>query len=125
MLNIHTILLGIINPKYYNLISPITLLILGLVIKFKLKEREGYVGRLSMFSNSMALTSFYITIPTTPLIIVLIIDFSIVLGIIGLFSYATNRELSHESYYKYTRWFDSITTGILLSVYYIFPNLFM
>ncbi len=118
------ILLGIIEQKYYYLINPLSFLIMGLAIKYKLKEKEGYVGRLSMFSNSMALFSFYAFIPNTPFFLFLFTDFAIILGVIGIVAYITNKELSTKNYYKYTRWFDSIIVGILISIYYFVPSLF-
>jgi len=118
------ILFGLIPSEYHYLIIPASFFIIGIAIKYRLKEGEGYVGRLSMFSNSMALLSFYAPISKVPIGMILIIDFAIILGIIGIFSYAFNKKLSHENYYKYTRWFDSIVIGLLILIYYISPSWF-
>lgn len=125
MFDITKILLGIVNQEYYYLFAPISFLIMGLAIKYRLKEGEGYVGRLSMFSNSMALFSFYAFIPNTPFLMASIVNFAIILGIIGIISYISpNGHLTHKNYYRYTRWFDSVIVGLLILVYYWLPNLF-
>jgi len=123
-MSITDIFFGIISSDYFRLISPVSLIILGLIIDKKSKGTK-YVGRLSMFSNSMALASFYIPIPTTPLLIKIIINVAIVLGVIGIISYAMDEHhLSGKNYYQYTKYFNSIITGVLILVYYLFPSLF-
>ncbi|MDO8741389.1 MAG: hypothetical protein Q7J54_07530 [Candidatus Woesearchaeota archaeon] len=119
------VLFGLVPKEYYILISPISLIILGIVIDTKIKEGEGFVGRLSMFSHSMALASFYSSIPKTPLIMKIIVNIAIILGLIGVIAYAMNKSLSHENYYKFTKIFNPLITGLLILIYYIFPTWFI
>lgn len=115
---------GLIPGEYYRLIGPLSLIILGLVIDKKAKETK-YTGRLSMFSNSMALVSFYILIPTAPFLLKILVNVALVLGIIGIVSYSMDEHhLSHKNYYQYTKYFNSLVTGGLILGYYLFPNWF-
>lgn len=123
-LQLTEIFFGIIPSQYLNLISPLSLIIAGFAINYMSKKNNRYVGRLTMFSNSMALVSFYLFIPNVPALLKLVINISVILGIIGLISYAGGKELTTEGYYKYTYWFNSIITGGLILIYYIFPTWF-
>ena len=118
-----SIFFGLIPSEFYRLISPISLILLGFVIDNK-AQNPTYVGRLSMFSNSMALASFYIFIPNTPLLMKIIINFAVILGIIGIIAYARGKSLKTDKYYKYTKWFSPVVTGVIILIYYILPGLF-
>ena len=123
-MNLENIFFGLMPEQYYGLIGPLSLIILGLVIDRKAKETK-YTGRLSMFSNSMALVSFYILIPTAPLLLKILINVALLLGVIGIVSYSLDEHhLSHKNYYQYTKYFNALVTGGLILVYYLFPRWF-
>lgn len=124
MVDVSSLLLGIIDPRYYYLITPLSLLIIGFLIKKRAKG-ETYVGRLTMFSNSMALFSFYAFVPHVPLWMIWIVNISIALGIIGIISYADVEKHLTKKYYKITEWFDSIYVGLLILIYCLLPSLFI
>jgi putative exporter of polyketide antibiotics len=124
MLDFTKILFGLIDQEYYYLITPLSLLIVGFVIKLR-AQGNTYIGRLTMFSNSMALLSFYAFIPHLPLLMIWLLNISVVLGVIGIISYAKVEHRLPKQYYDVVRFFDSIYVALLILLYYIFPTLFV
>lgn len=126
MVDFTQILFGLIAQKYFYLIVPISLLIIGFAIKKRAGDKDIYVGRITMFSNSAALLSFYPFIQNPSLLVISIINISVILGVIGIISYVkVNHHLSNLHYYRFTRWFDSIYVGLFIIIYSFFPNLFL
>ena len=103
------IFFGILPPKYYLLIAPIALMVAGFLVEKK------FVGRITVFSNSMALVAFFIPLNNVPVLLKLFINFAIILGIIGAWKYYNNESLDSR-YYNLAKYVSTIITGIILLI---------
>lgn len=88
-------------------IPAFSLLIAGHVVE------KHYVSRISVFTNSMALTVFVLTHDASG-VVTLYTDFGIVLGIIGLLAYSSESSLSNPYYIISGSLYGSIPVGTLL-----------
>lgn len=97
--------------KYFiDNLDVIALLVVGMA-----SERH-FVGRLTVFSNSLALDLFFTKYKFTPWYVMIYLAIGTILGIIGLFAYLAKEELPGE-YYVFTFFFySSITVAIMMLI---------
>jgi len=88
----------------------IALLIIGMA-----SERH-FVGRLTVFSNSLALDLFFTRNNFTPWYVVLYLVIGTFLGIIGLLAYLAKEELSDEYYLVTFVFYSSISVAIIMLI---------
>jgi hypothetical protein len=97
--------------KYFiDNLDVIALLIVGMA-----SERH-FVGRLTVFSNSLALDLFFTKNNFTPWYIILYLVIGTFLGIIGLLAYLVKEELSSEYYFVTFVFYSSITVSIIMLI---------
>jgi hypothetical protein len=73
-----------------------------------------FVGRLTVFSNSLALDLFFTKNNFTPWYVILYFVVGTILGIIGLLYYLAKEELSGEYYLFTFIFYSSITAAIIM-----------
>jgi hypothetical protein len=88
----------------------IALLIVGMT-----SERH-FVGRLTVFSNSLALDLFFTRNNFTPWYVILYLVIGTVLGILGLLAYLAKEELSSEYYLATFVFYSSITVATIMLI---------
>jgi len=88
----------------------IALLIVGMA-----SERH-FVGRLTVFSNSLALDLFFTRNNFTPWYVILYLIIGTFLGIIGLLAYLAKEELSEEYYLVTFVFYSSVTVAIIMLI---------
>jgi len=97
--------------KYFiDNLDVIALLIVGMA-----SERH-FVGRLTVFSNSIALDLFFTKINFTPWYVILYLVIGTVLGIIGLIFYLAKEELTDEYYLFTFIFYSSITVACIMLI---------
>jgi hypothetical protein len=95
--------------KYFiDNLDVIALLIVGMA-----SERH-FVGRLTVFSNSLALDLFFTKNNFTPWYVILYLVIGTILGIIGLLYYLAKEELSSDYYLFTFVFYSSITAAIIM-----------
>jgi len=95
--------------KYFiDNLDVIALLIVGMA-----SERH-FVGRLTVFSNSLALDLFFAKNNFTPWYVILYLAIGTILGIIGLIAYLGKEELSGDYYLVTFVFYSSITVSIIM-----------
>jgi hypothetical protein len=95
--------------KYFiDNLDVVALLIVGMA-----SERH-FVGRLTVFSNSLALDLFFTRNNFTPWYVILYLVVGTILGIIGLLYYLAKEELSSEYYLFTFVFYSSITAAIIM-----------
>jgi hypothetical protein len=98
----------LINPKYFNIITPLILIYIGY------KVEKHYTGRVAIFANTIALNIFFSTIPThLNEWLVLYLNVGLIFGVIALISYEFLISLS-SIFYALGAVYSSIVAGILL-----------
>jgi hypothetical protein len=97
--------------KYFvDNLDVIALLIVGMA-----SERH-FVGRLTVFSNSLALDLFFTKNNFTPWYVILYLVVGTILGIIGLLYYLAKEELSGEYYLVTFVFYSSITVATIMLI---------
>ncbi len=95
-------------PKALILALPaITLIVVGLIVE------KNYVGRISLLTNAVALSTFFAFIENLNFWIILYINILTVFGIIALISRAFKIKLSKHFYFM-AGVFSSVISGVLL-----------
>ena len=95
--------------KYFiDNLDVVALLIVGMA-----SERH-FVGRLTVFSNSLALDLFFTKNNFTPWYVILYLVIGTILGIIGLLYYLAKEELSSDYYLFTFVFYSSITAAIIM-----------
>ncbi|MFA5259017.1 MAG: hypothetical protein WC402_02990 [Candidatus Pacearchaeota archaeon] len=90
-----------------EILPALTLIIIGLIVEKK------YVGRVAIFANAIALSTFFYKIQNLPLWTIWYINILTIFGLIAIFSYAFKIKLPQE-YYWLAGVFSSVVSGILL-----------
>lgn len=90
-----------------RILPAITLIIVGLIVEKK------YVGRISLLTNAVALSTFFAFIENIPTWTIWYINILTIFGIIAIISYAFKIKLSKEFYFI-AGIFSSLISGILL-----------
>lgn len=102
------ILLEYIVPNtWFDILPALTLIGIGIIIE------KYYVSRIAIFSNAIALSSFYVGFSDLPLWLTLYINVLIIVGVICLISYLTKDSMPKE-FYKISGLFSSFISGIVL-----------
>jgi hypothetical protein len=97
--------------KYFiDNLDVIALLIVGMA-----SERH-FVGRLNVFSNSLALDLFFAKNNFMPWYVILYLVIGTILGIIGLLAYLDKEELFDEYYLVTFVFYSSITVAIIMLI---------
>ena len=95
-------------PKGLVLALPaITLIIVGLIVE------KNYVGRISLLTNAVALSTFFAFIENLHWGVILYINILTIFGIVALFTYAFKIKLSRHFYFLAGA-FSSAISGMLL-----------
>lgn len=103
-----SILVAQIFPvQFMEVLPALTLILIGLIVE------KRYVGRIAIFANAIALSTFFYKIPSLPLWTIWYINILTIFGIIALISYATKTKLPKEFYFM-AGVFSSIISGILI-----------
>lgn len=90
-----------------EVLPALTLIIIGLIVE------KRYVGRIAIFANSIALSTFFYKIPDLPTWTIWYINILTIFGIVALFSYAFKIKLPKHFYWS-AGIFSSVISGILL-----------
>jgi len=90
-----------------EILPAITLIIIGLIVEKK------YIGRVAIFANAIALSTFFYKIQNLPTWTIWYINILTIFGLIAIFSYAFKIKLPQE-YYWIAGIFSSVISGILL-----------
>ncbi|RXG34180.1 hypothetical protein [Methanohalophilus sp. WG1-DM] len=91
----------------FNILPALTLIAIGAIVE------KYYVGRIAIFSNAVALTSFYYTFSDLPFLLVIYINILTVVGILSLASYLSKTSLPTE-FYTFSGLFSSLVSGMVL-----------
>jgi hypothetical protein len=95
-------------PKGLVIVLPaVTLIIVGIIVE------KYYVGRISLLTNAVALSTFFAFIENLNWGIILYINILTIFGIVALISYAFRIKLPKEFYFI-AGVFSSIISGVLL-----------
>ncbi len=100
-------LIDLLPASMVSLLGPISLIIVGLLVE------KYYTGRITLFTNAIALVLFFQNVTTIPIWIIWYINIATVLGVLGLISYAFKFPLI-EQYYHIGTIFSSAITGLIL-----------
>jgi hypothetical protein len=101
------ILTNILSNHVLDILPALSLIFVGAIV-----ERY-YVGRIAIFSNAIALTSFYYTYTSLPLWLSLYINLLTIAGILSLLSYMSKKSLPAE-FYQVSGIFSSVVSGFVL-----------
>ena len=100
-------LVQFVPKSIFLLLAPLSLMVIGFLAE------KYYTGRITLFANAMALVSFFGFFQNIPVPVIIYINFTTILGIIGLISYAVKYPLI-EGYYHIGKLASSVITGIVL-----------
>ena len=96
-----------LSVELVRLLPAITLIVVGLIVE------KNYVGRISLLTNAVALSTFFSFIENLNYWMVLYINVLTIFGIIALFTYAFKIKLSKHFYFM-AGVFSSAISGLLL-----------
>jgi len=100
-------LTNIIPIGLIELLPAITLIVIGWIVE------KRYVGRVAIFSNAVALTTYFYKFSKLPYWLVVYINALIIVGILALISYVFRFYLP-RSFYYFAAFFSSCISGIIL-----------
>jgi hypothetical protein len=104
-----SIVIDILPKTLLPLIAPASLILIGVLVE------KQYVGRMSIFANSIALISFFGNFEYLPDWLSAYITCATIWGVIGLVSYMKKEDISlPEAYYVIGYIFSSIPVGLIL-----------
>ena len=98
---------GFLPARVLDILPAATLIIVGLIVETQ------YVGRIAIFMNSVALTTFFYKFGSLPDWLVWYINLSTVAGVIAILSYIFDESLPSE-FYTLTGLFSSVISGMIL-----------
>lgn len=96
--------------RLWYLIGPFSLIAVGHIVE------KHFVGRITMFTNAVALNVFIISIMNViplPNLLILYANIGLVLGIIGLFTYERAQSMP-ALYYTVTMMYNSAIIGLIM-----------
>jgi hypothetical protein len=93
--------------RLIQVIPAITLIAIGLIVERK------YVGRIAIFTNAIALSTFFAQIDNVPSGIIWYVNILTIFGAIAIISYSFKLKLPKEFYFM-AGIFSSVISGILL-----------
>ena len=106
---IDIVIFKLIPEEYMPLVAPLSLVIIGLIAE------KHFVGRLSTFSNVIALNLFFYNVGSISLLFKLYLTAGLVIGLIALIAYFLNESLK-KWFYMSTWAYCSIIVGVLIIV---------
>ncbi len=101
-----------IPSEYVLLLPTFSLIAVGYLVE------THYVGRISVFSNAIALGTYFYNYENLPFLLSAYINILTVAGLIAVFSYASKKSLP-DDFYRLSKIFSSIISGIIILSYAI------
>ncbi len=96
-----------------GLLAPAALIIVGWLVE------HNFVGRISIFTNSLAINIFAFYLPNVPYYLAWYCDFGLIMGILGLLFYAAGKKKLPGIYYDLGWLYSSIVVGALVIIFTI------
>jgi hypothetical protein len=96
-----------LSDQLLAILPVLALIVIGAIVE------TSYVSRTAIFSNAIALNSFYYTFTNLPVWLTLYINLLTIAGIISLLSYMTKKSLPKE-FYQVSGLFSSVVSGFVL-----------
>jgi hypothetical protein len=93
--------------KVLDILPAVTLILVGLIVETQ------YVGRIAIFMNAVALTTFFYKFTGLPDWLIWYINLSTIAGIIAILSYIFDESLPSE-FYTACGFFSSVISGFIL-----------
>ena len=96
-----------LSKNFINILPAVSLIIVGLIVE------KNYVSRIAIFSNAVALSSYFAFIPNLSFGLILYINILTIAGILAIFSYLVHFSLPKEFYF-FAGAFCSAISGMIL-----------
>ena len=98
---------AIVPPKLINLITPLTLMIVGIYVE------KHFIGRMTTFANVLALNIFFYSFQTIPTWLIWYLNIGIIFAVFGFTTYVMKESLP-QAYYTLSIPYCSIVSGLVL-----------